>query len=389
MRWIPFEYAARNLGRAPRRLAASVLGATLLVFVVLVAAGFIRGMERSLSLRSAQDNVMILGAGSEDSVERSQISNAVAGIASASVSGIRERLGIRYVSPELHLALIIRTTQDSPLELHANFRGITETAFLVHPEVRIIEGTAPRSGHNEVMVGRMAASRLGLSEAQLGVGSEIWFDQHPWKIVGQFAAPGTVMESELWTPLSVLQASSKNEALSCVIITADADGFSEVEAFCKQRLDLEIIAMREAEYYSKLLDFFQPIRILVWVTAALVAIGGLFGSLTTLYATFASRVREIATLQTLGYSHLAILMSLVQESALTAAAGALVACVIGVTALDGVAVRFSMGAFGLSIDERVVATGLVTGLLVGIIGALPPAWRALSLPIPTALRSSV
>jgi len=36
--------------------------------------------------------------------------------------------------------------------------GITPAAFLVHPQVRIVEGRAPQAGADELMVGALAAN---------------------------------------------------------------------------------------------------------------------------------------------------------------------------------------------------------------------------------------
>jgi ABC-type antimicrobial peptide transport system permease subunit len=127
---------------------------------------------------------------------------------------------------------------------------------------------------------------------------------------------------------------------------------------------------------------------MVWVTAALVALGGLFGGLNTLYAAFAARVREFATLQTLGFSRLAVLISLVQEAVLVTAGGALLAALLAILFLNGVAVRFSMGSFGLVVDAPVVAAGLLAGVGLGVLGALPPAWRCLRIPVKDALRTA-
>ncbi len=107
-----------------------------------------------------------------------------------------------------------------------------------------------------------------------------------------------------------------------------------------------------------------------------------------MYAAFASRVREIGSLQAMGYSRGAIVLSLMQESVLATTAGSLVAAVIGLAVLDGLAVRFSMGAFGLLVDGPVLATGLAAGVILGIIGALPPAWRCLRMPITEALKAA-
>lgn len=388
MRYLPFEYAVRNLGRSRRRLAAAVTGSALVALLVLSAAAFVRGMGRSLSVSGRDDNVILLGAGSEESIERSQVSANAANLISASLPGIRSRLGVPYVSPEIHMGMVVKPTRDSQLERMAILRGVGPAAFLVHPQVRITDGRGPQPASDELMVGALVATRLGVDEASLAIGQAIWFDDRAWKIVGRFEAPGTVMDAEIWVPLTDLQIATKRDnTVSCVILTLGEAEFADVDAFAKQRLDLELVAMRESAYYANLLGFFRPIKAMVWVTAILIALGGLLGGLNTMYAAFASRVRELGALQTIGFSRLALVISMVQESVLTSAVGALIGIVIGLTALDGVAVRFSMGAFGLRVDSVVICTALAAGLALGVIGAIPPAWRCLRLPITDALRT--
>lgn len=388
MKLLPFDYAIRNLGRSPRRFIASVLGSTLVVLLILAAGAFVTGMTRSLTPSTSHENVMLVGAGSEESVERSEILASVEGLAAASIPGIRARLGVPYISPECHMAVIMKPEQASATELAANIRGIAPAAFLVHPQVQIVEGRAPEPGRDEIIVGSLAAARLGMSAEQLRVGRTLWFDNRTWKIAGRFEAPGTVMAAEIWMPLEDLKVATRRTTISTVIVTLDDAEFADVAAFAKQRLDLELSAIRESDYYAKLMDFYGPIRTMAWMTAALVALGGLFGGLNTMYAAFASRIRELATLQTLGYSRLAIVISLIQESAFATTCGALLAVVMGLLLLDGVAVRISMGAFGLSIDAAVVAVALIAGIALGVLGALPPAWRCLKMEIPAALRAA-
>jgi putative ABC transport system permease protein len=389
MRRLPFEYAARNLSRSPVRLALSLGGSTLVVLLVLASAAFVTGMTRSLDVTASDRNVIILGSGSEESVERSEVDPRTATIVAASVPGLRTILDVTHVSPEIHMALSVSTT-DGVAEDSSSLavvRGVDRRAFLVHPQVRMTEGRPPEPGRDEIMVGRMAAAKLGVEESALRVGTTLWIDQRPWTISGLFEAPQTVMDAEIWAPITDLQIVAQRDSLSCVIVTLDTATISDIHAFAAQRLDLEITAMSEAEYYHGLTNFFGPIRMMVLVTAALIALGGVLGGLNTMYAAFASRVRELGTLQVLGYRRLAIVLSLVQESALTAALGAIVAIVVGVLLLDGLAVRFSMGAFGLVVDHTVVLVSLAAGLVLGIVGAVPPALRCLRLPITEALKS--
>lgn len=389
MRLLPFEYAARNLARSRVRLLLSVGGSALVVVLVLAAAAFVRGMDLSLRATGDPDNVIILGAGSEESIERSEISSAVPGLVTASIRGIRARAGVPYVSPEVHVQLPIRTRPDQPRAPLVLVRGVTPPAMLVHGTVQIVEGRFPAAGVDEVMVGAAVHTRLNVPESEIAVGRTLHIDGRPWTIVGRFIAPGRVTEAEIWAPMTDLKEATKRVTDSCVIITLDpalAD-FGDVAAFTHTRVDLELAATPEPAYYARLSSFFAPIRAVAWITAALIGLGGLLGGLNTMYAAFASRVRELGALQALGFRRSAIMASLIQESVLATAAGALIACAAGLLILDGVAVRFSMGVFGLRVDAPVLLIGLAAGLGLGLLGAIPPAWRCLRLPIPVALKA--
>ncbi|MEL7472308.1 MAG: ABC transporter permease [Planctomycetota bacterium] len=389
MRQLPFHYAFRNLGRSGVRLAASLIGTTLVVLLILASGGFVRGMQTTLT-RSAplHENVMILGTGSEEGVERSQIDAAVEVIAAASVPGIKERAGVPYASPEIHAALPIRERADSQRELSAVMRGVRPIALLVHPDVEIIEGRPPVAGADELMLGELAATRLGLPEDRVGIGKTLHFDKRDWTIVGRFSAPNTVMNAEIWLPLTDLQIATKREStLSCVILTLDRATFVDVDVFAKSRLDLEITAIPERDYYASIAAFYAPIRVMILITAALIASGAILGGLNTMYAAFAARVREVGMLQSLGFTRRSIVLSLTEESVFASACGALLGVVLGLLLLDGLAVRFSMGAFALSLDAPVVLIAVLGGLTVGLVGAIPPAIRCLRLPITEALKS--
>lgn len=389
MRTIPFEYALRNLTRSRVRLIASVVGASLVTLLALASAGFVRGMHHTLTPHATlHENVIILGAGSEESLERSQIDAAVEGIAAASIPGLRTAASVVFVSPEINIALPIRLDASDENLRQAVMRGVREVALLVHPTVEIVEGRFPRAGADEVMVGALAPTRLGLEDNALAVGRTIHFDSRDWTVVGRFSAPSTVMDAEIWVPIIDLQIATKREAsVSSVVLTLDRATFADVDLFARSRLDLEIVAMREADYYASISTFFRPIKAMVIITAALIGLGGVLGGLNTMYASFAARVREVGMLQSLGFSRIAIVLNLCQESLFAAACGAIAATAAGLWLLDGLAVRFSMGAFALRLDAPVVLTGLLVGLLVGIVGAVPPAIRCLRLPIPEALKS--
>ena len=292
---------------------------------------------------------------------------------------------MRAVSSEIHYMNFLSLPDGRRSQ--GMLRGVTPQALRVHPEVRLVEGTFPAAG--QVMVGRLAWRKLGFSEHDLRVGGAIMLDGQELKISGVFAAPGTVLESEIWASLGDLRVLAKRESLSCVVVRLDdpAD-YPEADLFAKQRLDLELSALRESDYYARLSSFFKPLRAMTWITAGLIAAGAIFGGINTLYAAFASRVREMATLQAIGFGRGPLLISLIQESTLACLTGALLASVFAVALLDGMTVPFSIGAFTMEIGPDVAIAGIITGLSLGLLGALPPAIRCLKPALPTALRMS-
>ena len=382
---LPFAYAVRNLFRSKTRLLQTIGGSALVVLLVMAAVAINAGMKRVLSASGSPHNVILVGAGSEESIQRSEVPEGTAGIAEAAVPGIAESLGVRAVSNEIHYMNFLELPGGRRVQ--AMLRGVTPQALRVHPEVRITAGSFPAAG--QVMAGRLAWRKLGVAENDLSPGEKVILDGQELTISGTFAAPGTVLESEIWTTLGDLRVLAKRETVSCVVLRLDnPDDFSEADLFAKQRLDLELSALRESDYYARLSAFFRPLRAMTWITAGLIAAGALFGGLNTLYAAFASRVREMATLQAIGFGRTSLLASLVQESTLACLTGTLLASLIAVLALDGRTIPFSIGAFTLEIGPEVAITGILTGLLLGLIGALPPAIRCLKPPLPAALRSS-
>lgn len=389
MRGLPFEYAVRNMTRNPVRLLLSAGGCGLVVLLVMAAGGFVSGMQRSLRTSGAANNVMLIGAGSEESVERSEIPMRTTGIAASGIRGVQRIAGVDAVSPEVHVAIPVISNGDAEADA-ANmiFRGVTPAAFLVHREARVTAGRFPATGGDEIALGVLAARGLGWERVEDAIGEELVVDDRPFTVVGLLEADGGVIEGEIWMPVSDLLIVTKRDTLSCVVVGLDSENMTSAAGFAATRLDLELVAIRESDYYAALAAFFTPIRLMVIVTAILVATGGVIGGLNTTYAAFASRVREIGTLQTLGYTRPAIVRSLVLESVLTASIGGLVAAAIGMLVLDQVTIRFSMGVFGLAIGPGVLVSSLLAGLLLGVLGAFVPAIRCLRLPVPEALRAA-
>lgn len=381
---IPFTYAMRNLIRRPGRCVQLIIGSGLVTMLLMLAATLNEGMARVLVSSGAPENVIILGAGSEESIERSEVSPSTSEIAAAGIVGLKKVFGQPAVSGEVHYNGLIETADGKKNQ--ALLRGVTHKAMWVHNEIRILDGHFPRPG--EIMVGRFAQHKLQVEADQLAIGMPLRFNGADLIISGHFDAPGTVMEAELWMNAGDLMALTQRESLSCVVVSLDSAEFEDVDVFTKQRLDLEIVAMRESDYYAKLSRFYAPVRWMAWVCAAMIGAGAIFGGLNTLYAAFASRIREFGALQAVGFRRRDILFSLMQESLIATISGTLLASSIWLLWLDGMTIPFSIGAFSLIFDSSILSIGMGVGIGLGILGTLPPAWSCLHRELTATLRAA-
>ena len=417
-RLLPWEYAIRNLFRRPLRTTLTFAGLTTVIVLVFVVVGFVRGLDRSLTVSGDPRTAILFSLGMGENLEYSSIPMSTTDLVPASVSGIQERFGQKYVSPELYLGTLVNlgreaggerqvATGDSRTEtltrdarpgaspdsglssVGSNMglvRGVTRSSLLVRRHVEIEDGDWPQSG--EVMIGRMAAAKFGATAQQARIGQFLSFEGRSWRISGVFSAGGAAFESEVWCRLDELQQAMKRQDLSLVALTLAPQGdFSDIDLFCKERRHLELRAMRETDYYAGLQEHYRPVRWLAWLVVLLVSGAGVFAGLNTMYGSVVGRIAELATLQTIGFVRRAIVVSLIQEGVLLAAGASLLAALTALVLVNGAVVRFTMGAFSLNIDGMAVLTGCGTGLSLGLFGAIPPAIRALRMPVVDGLKA--
>ena len=384
-RRLPWDYGVRNLFRRPSRSALTLAGLSVVVLLVLVVVGFIRGLEASLAATGQPNVVLVYALSSGADIENSAVPARTPALLAASVGGVREQHGVQFVSPELYLGTRIKVARQAKSGLGL-VRGVTTTAPLVRQQVQIVEGKWP--GPGEVLVGRLAHSKLGCDKQALAIGQSVEFDGRAWKVCGAFVAGGAAYESEIWCQLEDLQGALKRQDLSLVAVAMQS-----ADAAIRRRFILPRAHRPGAQSRA-------GSRLLCGSAEALPAGAharldgslpgcrlGVFAGLNTMYGAVVGRVRELATLQAIGFRRRAILLTLIQEATLLSCCGALVACVVALMFINGTAVRFTMGAFMLRIDSFAVLIACATAISLGIVGAIPPATKAMRLPVVEAIKA--
>ena len=185
---LPWEYGVRNLFRRPLRTFLTFLGLTTVVLLVLVVVGFIRGLEKSLSVSGNSQTALIFSLGMGENLEYSSIPMRTNDLVPSSIQGIQERYGSKYVSPELYLGTqvgIQGNSKDEYQETLGLVRGVTPNACLVRQQFQLDQGRWPEAG--EIIIGRLAATKLGATSDDISIGDTLQLESRDWKIVGVFS----------------------------------------------------------------------------------------------------------------------------------------------------------------------------------------------------------
>jgi len=157
------------------------------------------------------------------------------------------------------------------------------------------------------------------------------------------------------------------------------------------RLTPKII--HQTEYYEQQSQVVTNMIIgLGFVIAGLMAIGAVFGALNTMFTAVSARTREIATLRALGFGGWPVIISVLIESLVLAVVGGAVGGGLAYFAFDGFRAAtlnwqsFSQVAFAFDVTPALILQGIALASLIGLMGGIFPAIRAVRLPVATALR---
>ena len=382
---------AMNLRNLPQRLGTSLvavvgIGGVVAVLVSLLSMG--QGFRAALDLAGSDEVAIVLRGGSGDELSSYFDRDQVAVIVSA--PGILRDAHGPVASPEFY-TIVDLPMRSTGTAANVPFRGVTSRAVDVRSGFRVTAGRMFERGKDEVIVGRGAFSEFG----NVDLGRKVTWGSHEWHVVGVFEAGRSVSESEVWTDLTVLQGVYRR-GNSIQVVRARLTSPAALETL-KVALAgdprLNAAARAEREFYA------DQSRILVTLInyvgtaiALLMGVGAVFAALNTMYSSVSSRTREIATLRALGFGATPVVASVLLEAALLGLLGGVAGGALAYFGLNGYQAStlnwasFSQIAFAFTVTPRLLITGLVYALMLGLVGGLLPGLRAARLPVTVGLR---
>jgi ABC-type antimicrobial peptide transport system permease subunit len=251
-------------------------------------------------------------------------------------------------------------------------------------------------------IGEGAASTLGadIGKRRLEPGDTFNLGDRDWIVTGIMNTQGTTYGSEIWTGVGnlvvqdagrgskyttlVLRMEENTEAASRGMATYLQDVYTQVKlkAFC------------EPDYYKELTKTNESFLVCIVIVAVVMAVGGVFGVMNTMFASIAARIKEVGVMRILGFKRWQILIAFMLESLMIAFVGGLLGCMLGSIANGWEATSNLSGGQGggksvalkLIVDFQILAAGMLFTLVLGRLGGLVPALSAMRMEILESLR---
>jgi putative ABC transport system permease protein len=367
--------AAKNLRRRPVRSLLTAAGLATAVAAIVSLVGVAESFESSflaLYTQRGADLVVQRRGGAVQlskgvSLKLGQQIRALAG-AGPVIGGLMDM--VAFEDRDLFMVIVNGWEPDCP----------------VLDRVKLQSGRRLQAGDkNCVMLGRILAANLGKQPGDI---VEVY--TQPFRVVGIFESFSVYENGAVFMLLDDLQRQmDRTGQVTGYIVQADPPGDPRAIAALRSQieaLDPDIAATPCAEFVGSL-NQMRVTRVMSWVISAVACLMGAFGILNTMAMSVFERRCEIGAFRAMGWRTRRVVMLIVQESLLLAAAGAAIGVLGGFAVIVGLSHwHVTSGLVQGNLPLRAVYEGVAMAATMAVLGAAYPALRFARLAPVEALR---
>jgi putative ABC transport system permease protein len=420
---VPLSYNVRNLAVRWRTTALTGLAFTVVLCLLTAMLGFVNGLNNLTSNSGVPGNVFVLSEGSTDelfsSLYKGDIEKVELEVATEDADGnplsspvrVKEVPGpsatgkVRLCSYETYFVInqsVPVKAGEKPRRRFVQLRGVVDAyvSGKVH-NIELLEGEwFGREGGVDVgggktacpaVLGEGAATKFAedLGKPKLKVGDRFQLGDLDMVVSGIMKSEGSTFGSEVWATWKRVSDAFNKTQYTTVVMRINDDSEASARAMAKH-LSLNfknprVRAVDEKRYFEDLGKSNDTMLTNVIIIAIIMAIGGVFGVMNTMFAAIAQRTKDIGVMRILGFKRWQLLVSFMLESLAIALLGGIVGIALGAL-FDGAQMtsNVSSGQGGgktvimrLAVDADIMICGLLFTIVMGRIGGLVPSLSAM------------
>jgi len=420
---VPFSYNIRNLVVRWRITVLTAMAFTVVVALLSVMLAFVNGLDRLTSSSGIPGNVFILSEGATDELfsslgygdmnkideknatydKNGQTVARPVGVKKVTKPGGRE---VSLVSKETYFVInhpVPVKAGERPKRRFVQLRGL-EDAFIacqVHNIKLLKEGAWFEPEKMFIMpdgtealpaiLGESAAAKFGedVGKPTLAIGDAFTLGDIRMVVFNIMKTEGSTFGSEVWATRDYLGKQFGKTQITTIVLRVDDDTLESAETMAsfksKDFTNPRIRAVTEQKYYEDLGKSNEQMLMSVLVVAIIMAVGGVFGVMNTMFAAIAQRTKDIGVLRILGFKRWQILISFMIESLSIALIGGVVGMLLG-TLADGFQVTSNLSSgqgsgktviLKMIVDADIMILGVLFTIVMGRVGGLVPALTAM------------
>ena len=247
-------------------------------------------------------------------------------------------------------------------------------------DISMKEGRMFKDNENEVILGEIYAD-----DNDYSVGDNIKVDGEDFEIVGIYETGDQNMAGGVFTSIKkVGELMDDEDSISNIYVKVEkgADPQEVADRIDKKYGD-DIATITSVMEMSQMADMLNMLQASTWAISLLAIVVGGLGIINTMLMSVFERTREIGVLKAVGWSDKRILLMIIGESLVITIVSAIIGSLIGYSAC--VLLGPQMGIDPL-FTPKIFIQAFAIAIVVGIIGGLFPAIKAVKLPPTEALR---
>jgi putative ABC transport system permease protein len=409
---VPVRYNVRNLSVRWRSTLLTGVAFTIVIALLTVMLAFVNGMYKLTQGSGQPGNVIVLSEGSTDETF-SNLGITDVGDVELQPGVLRDENGRPLCSRETYIVVNqpVRVRQPGrPRGRFTQVRGVQDAALsgLVHG-LNLHEGGQwiSQAGVRSIGAGREAieavvgegiAGELGRdrppeeqaqakSRERIEVGETFPLGGRTWVVVGILRSSGSTFDSEVWAKQDLAGSMfGKSSPSSLVLRAAGPAEARQLKNFLNNDYEkASLQAYLETEYFASLGEVNRQFLFAIIVVTAIMAFGGVFGVMNTMFAAVAQRRKDIGVLRILGFSRPAVLASFLLEALVLALAGGALGCLLG-SFVHGTKAASVVGSgpgggkfvvLEMVVSGDIIAVGLALSVAMGLLGGVLPSIGAM------------
>ncbi len=361
----------RNLHRRPVRTGLTALGVAMGVVAIVAFSTIVHGLWESV-----EETIHI--GGTDLLVMQANIAADLLSVLDEAET--REKL---LAVPGVEMAIgtlwhVVRTTE-SPFCLMV---GLRRSDMGVDPDA-LLRGRYPEED-DEVLLGWIAAKYV----LEKDVGETVEILDEPYRVVGVFRSDSVFVDAAMVMRLPRLQQLALKEGQVTVFQVHVHEDF-DVAAVSEEieRRYPEVVSIGEAAEYSKADQGLVIADSMIWAVSFVAIVIGSIIVANTMWMSVLERTREIGVLRAVGWTRQRVVVTIILEAAALGVIAAVIGCPAGIglaklSAKLPVAEQFVRPV--VSAEPFLIALGVA--VVLSVLGAVLPAWRATRISPAEALR---